>query len=285
MTIGIVVHGGAGRFLEGEFPLAQAACLTAATLARDLLRQGASALDAVEAAVRSLESDPILNAGYGSTVTSAGEVEMDALIQDGDTQRFGAVAGVQRVPHPVSLARLVMQETKHHFLIGKAAEDFGAANGVSLVEPSAMLTERQRRNLTGDTADTVGAVALDAAGRVAVAVSTGGVRGKMPGRVGDTPIAGAGGYAESGVGGASATGLGEGIMRSLLTFRAVEMMRSHAAQAAATEAIRLFTDRFDGLGGIILLDQQGRVGIAHNTDHMPCAWLDGDEVRAQITQR
>lgn len=288
--IGIIVHGGAGRFLEKEFALAQAACATAASLARGALQQGASALDAVEAAVRSLESDPILNAGRGSTVNSDGQIEMDALIQDGDTQRFGAVAGLQRVEHPVTLARWIMERTPHHFLIGQHAERFAQGQGMPLVDPQSLLTERQRQNDTGDTQDTqdtqdtVGAVALDVAGRIAVAVSTGGVRGKMPGRVGDTPIAGAGGYAESAMGGASATGLGEGIMRSLLTFRAVDLMRAMEAQPAADQALALFTERFAGLGGIIALDSQGRVGVAHNTPHMPCAWLAGSEIRVQIQQ-
>ncbi|MBX3065357.1 MAG: isoaspartyl peptidase/L-asparaginase [Anaerolineae bacterium] len=282
MPIGIIVHGGAGRFLDNEYPQALAACRRAVETARALLQQGASALDAVEAATRVLEADPILNAGYGATINRDGEIELDALIQDGATQRFGAVAGVRRIEHPVTLSRWIMERTPHHFLIAAGAEQFAAEQGMPLIDPKSLLTDRQIR---GKHADTVGAVALDLQGNIAVAVSTGGVRGKLPGRVGDSPIPGAGGYAENGTGGASATGMGEGIMRALLCFRAVELIHDHQVQSAANAAIDLFTRRFDGDGGIIMLDSNGQVGIAHNTDHMPVAWLDGDKIKSQHTQK
>jgi L-asparaginase / beta-aspartyl-peptidase len=179
------------------------------------------------------------------------------------------------------LARWVMEKTKHHFIVGTGAERLAEAHGMTLVDPKSLLTERQLR---GEHADTVGAVALDQQGGMAVAVSTGGVRDKLPGRVGDSPIVGAGGYADSRIGGASATGLGEGIMRSLLTFRAVDLMSAFAAQSAAEVAIRLFAERFEGDGGVILLDRHGRVGIAHNTEHMPVGWWTGGDVQTQITQ-
>jgi beta-aspartyl-peptidase (threonine type) len=175
-----------------------------------------------------------------------------------------------------------MERTPHHFLIAAGAEQFAAEQGMELIDPKSLLTDRQIR---GKHADTVGAVALDLRGNIAAAVSTGGVRGKLPGRVGDSPIPGAGGYAENGIGGASATGMGEGIMRALLCFRAVELLHERDVQAAAVAAIDLFTRRFDGDGGMIMLDTQGRVGIAHNTDHMPVAWLEGSEVRSQHTQK
>ncbi|MBX3082897.1 MAG: isoaspartyl peptidase/L-asparaginase [Anaerolineae bacterium] len=281
MPIGIIVHGGAGRFLDWEYPLAETACRDAVTRAQAVLTAGGSALDAVEAAVLVLEAAPILNAGHGATINADGEIELDALIQDGDTQAFGAVAGVRRIEHPVTLARWIMERTPHHFIAGVGAERFAQAQGMPLIDPASLLTERQIR---GKHADTVGAVAVDAQGRMACAVSTGGVRGKMPGRVGDSPIAGAGGYADSRIGGASATGLGEGIMRALLCFRAVDLMTTFNVQSAADVAIRLFSERFQGDGGIIMLDKLGNIGISHNTEHMPVAWLAGEEIKSQVTQ-
>jgi L-asparaginase / beta-aspartyl-peptidase len=281
VPIGIIVHGGAGHFLDSEYPLAEAACREAVESARAILVAGGSALDAVEAATRVLESAPVLNAGYGATINSDGEIELDALIQDGDTQAFGAVTGIRRIEHPVTLARWIMERTKHHFIAGDGAERFAEAQGMELVDPASLLTERQ---IKGEHADTVGAVAVDAQGRMAVAVSTGGVRGKMPGRVGDSPVVGSGTYADSQIGGACATGTGEGIMRSILSFRAVEFMTEFNVQSAADVAIRLFTERYQGDGGIIMLDKSGKVGISHNTEHMPVAWLAGDEIKSQVTQ-
>lgn len=305
MAIGLIVHGGAGRFLDDEYPLALEAVKQAVAAGHDVLRKGGSALDGVEAATRALEAAPILNAGRGATINTKGEVELDAMIQDGDTQKFGAVAGVKRIEHPVSLARLVMEHTRHHFLITDGAEEFALEQGMTLIPNRLLLTERQIKGRhaemedayhqeLGDTIkpsarseqnDTVGAVALDAQGRIAASVSTGGIRNKLPGRVGDSPIAGAGGYADSALGGASSTGVGEGIMRSLLTFRAVNLLAGLAVQDAATAAIKQFAERWEGDGGIIMLDRHGHVGLAHNTDHMPAAWLVGDEIHAGITHR
>lgn len=278
MPIGIIVHGGAGRFWEDEYTDAEAACAQAAREAHVALAQGGSALDAVEIAVRAMEAAPVLNAGHGATINEQGEVELDALIQDGATQTFGAVAGVQRIKHPVTLARLIMERTPHHFLIGRGAEKFAEAQGMPLIDPASLLTERRLKG-EPSTQDTVGAVALDRHGQMAAAVSTGGVRGKMAGRVGDSPIAGAGAYADNNLGAACATGLGEGIMRSLLTFRAVQSLQSLDAQTAADEAVRVFTERWQGLGGIIVLDPTGRIGFAFNTHDMPVAFLQDDKIQ------
>lgn len=282
MAIGIIVHGGAGRFLEHEYDEALTAVRAAVAAGRDVLVNGGSALDAAEAATRVMEDAPILNAGTGATINQDGEIELDAMIQGGETQKFGAVAGVKRIKNPVSVARLIMERTIHHFLITDGAEAFAESQGISLIDNKSLLTERQ---LLGqhDAEDTVGVVTLDAQGRMACAVSTGGIRNKLPGRVGDSPIAGAGGYVDSRLGGASATGVGEGIMRSLLTFRAVELLATRDIQRAADESIRLFGERFDGLGGIIMLDRNGKPAYSHNTEHMPCAWLDDDDIRARIT--
>ncbi len=284
MPVGLVVHGGAGDVPEHEYDERLAACRAAVEAGLAPLRQGGTALDAVELAVRAMEDHPLLNAGYGAALNRDGIVELDALIMDGQTHQIGAVAGVQRVRNPVSLARLIMERTSHHLLITEGAERFAAEQGFPLVDPESLITAQRRQQQKSEIGgDTVGAVALDSQGNVAVAVSTGGIDGKMPGRVGDSPIAGAGGYAEDGLGAACATGVGEGMMRSLLTFRAVQLIGSGlSAQAAAEQALDIFTKRFAGSGGLIMIDQQGRIGVAHNTRQMPVAYTMGDQILAQI---
>ncbi len=283
MPVGLVVHGGAGTFDEDKRPKAVAACRTAVEAAWPRLQQGGSALDAVEDAVRSMESDPALNAGYGAVLNRDGFVELDAMIVEGRTLKFGAVAAVRRIEHPVSLARYVLERTPHHLLAGPGAEQFAQEQGVPLIDPERLIADYRRKARQKDK-DTVGAVALDQNGNIAVAVSTGGISGKLPGRVGDSPVAGAGGYADNAVGAACATGLGEGIMRSLLTFRAVDLL-DHGLniQAAADEAMRIFAEKFDGDGGIIIIDKTGQVAIAHNTPTMPVAYMTGDGIFSQLT--
>jgi beta-aspartyl-peptidase (threonine type) len=286
MPIGLVIHGGAGDVKADERAARLEAVRAAAQAAWTPLQQGRSALDAVELAVRSMESNPLLNAGYGGALNRDGVVELDAMIMDGRTAHIGAVAAVHRIEHPVALARHIMEHTPHHLLVGDGAERFAAEQGFALVDPVDLIAPRRRQlpTVAQDTSgDTVGAVALDSQGNVAVAVSTGGIDGKLPGRVGDSPIAGAGGYAENDLGAASATGVGEGIMRSLLTFRAVQALQdSGSAQAAAQQALDIFVRRFDGVGGLILIDRQGGIGIVHNTPFMPVAYVVGEQIVAQI---
>ncbi len=278
MPIGLIVHGGAGDIEEHEHEQRLEAVRAAVEAAWGPLQQGATALDVVELAVREMEAHPLLNAGYGGSLNRDGVVELDALIMDGQ-HRIGAVAAVRRVKYPVSLARYVMERTQHHLLAGAGADQFAAEQNFPMVDPASLITERQlKKNKAGrKDKDTVGAVALDSAGHVAVAVSTGGIDGKLPGRVGDSPIPGAGGYADNELGAACATGVGEGIIRSLLTFRAVEALRNDQnPQAAANQALAIFTDRFGGNGGFIMIDLRGGIGIAHNTRYMPIAYIDGD---------
>ena len=283
MPIAIVVHGGAGDIEPHEHAARLQALRMAINAALPALKQGSSALDAVETAVRSMESHPLLNAGYGSVTNRDGEIELDALVMEGGSAQIGAVGAVKGIEHPVSLARLVMERTKHHLLVGAGAEKFAAEQGVPLIDPTSLIVGKDEKLKAAQGGDTVGAVALDHSGNMAVAVSTGGIRGKLPGRVGDSPIAGAGGYADNSLGAACATGTGEGIIRALLTFRAVEAMAIHDAQAAALHALEIFTVRFKGDGGLIAIDRAGRVGIAHNTAFMPTAYSIGDAVFAQVT--
>jgi beta-aspartyl-peptidase (threonine type) len=283
----LIVHGGAGFGDWHDHTAIVEGCREAVRVGRVVLSNNPhSALDAVETAVRALEDNPIFNAGYGSVLNRNGEVEMDALIMNGAGHRIGAVAGISRVRNPISLARLVMERTRHHLLIGAGAEAFAAEHEMNLVTSETMIAPHRRNEAREGGHDTVGAVALDQMGNLAVAVSTGGLRGKIPGRVGDSPIPGAGGYAENGLGAACATGVGEGIIRSLLSFRAVEMLRAVSTpQAAAEQAIALFGERYEGDGGLIMLDAQGRIGIAHNSPFMPVAWMgEGDLIHAQMSQ-
>ncbi|MFN7209713.1 MAG: isoaspartyl peptidase/L-asparaginase family protein [Aggregatilineales bacterium] len=282
MTIQVLVHGGAGSLASGRQEAVLAACRAAVEAGVARLRAGGSALDAVESAVQSLEDDPLFNAGYGSALNRDGQVQMDALIMDGRTFNIGAVAAISRVKNPIRLARRVMEATPHHLLVAEGAERFAAEQGIALVPPESLIAPRPPDSESGG--DTVGAVALDGEGNLAVAVSTGGVRSKLAGRVGDSPIAGAGGWAENGLGAACATGVGEGIMRALLTFRAVNLLAEHSPQAAAEAALALFGQKFKGEGGLIVLDGAGRVGIAHNTPFMPAAWLQDGVIVAQARQ-
>lgn len=192
MPIAIVVHGGAGVWASRPSRLAAAiaACHEAAAVGHALLRDGGSALDAVELAVRVLEDCPVLNAGRGSHPRSDGSIEMDAIVMDGRTLTFGSVACVRRVLHPVSLARLVLLHSPHTMLVAHGAERFADEMGFPRCDDA----DLRVADVAEPAADTVGAVARDAEGNLAVAASTGGVLRQVPGRVGDTPLVGAGAY-------------------------------------------------------------------------------------------
>jgi beta-aspartyl-peptidase (threonine type) len=273
----LIVHGGAGADpAEGRDELR--AGVRAAVLAgwRVLAEEG-RALDAVEAAVRVLEDHPRFNAGHGSVLTAAGTVEMDASIMEGDRLNCGAVAGVSRVAHPITLARRVLDDGQHVLLIGEGAHAFAQSVGVPACDPAALVTDRQRRRLAAHVADsrgTVGAVALDRHGTVAAATSTGGMVGKRPGRVGDSALIGCGTYADSTLGGASCTGSGEAIIRVVLAHRALYYLReADDPDYAAKVAVDLLVEEGRGEGGLILVDWRGRVGYAHSTPLMPVAWM------------
>ena len=278
----IIVHGGAGNVSPHYHTAALQGCEAAATVGWHVLQDGGSALAAVEAAVRVLEDDPTFNAGTGSVLNADGEVEMDAGIMDGATLQIGAVAAIQHYAHPISLARRVMEASGHHILAAAGAERFAQSQGFAPVPNQQMIVPRRReqyeKRLAAGTADTVGALALDAAGNVAAANSTGGVNFKLPGRVGDSPLAGAGFYADNHFGAVATTGQGEQIMRVGLAWRAMQALEQGAtAQQAAQQAIVLLQERVpDGRAGLIVVDMVGRVGIAHCTRDLPTAyWRQG----------
>lgn len=263
------------------------------------LKQGMSALDAVEKAVKILEADPTFDAGKGAFLNAIGEIELDAIIADGATLNFGAVAAVQNILHPVSLARLVMELTEHCLLIGKGAQRFAQENHVPELKPEELLTSRELefyekiRNDPGfythkpfepKPNGTVGAVALDVHGNLAAATSTGGTPRKLPGRVGDSPLIGAGAYADNQSGAASATGWGESIMKVLMSKTACDLLNFYSAKIAAEMAVDLLRERVNGWGGIILIDRNGNFGFAHNTTKMAFAYADPfGQVIAKIT--
>jgi beta-aspartyl-peptidase (threonine type) len=268
--IAIIVHGGAGKWPAEKHVEAKAGCEAARDAAYHMLAEGGSALDAVEHAVCLLEDHPLFNSGTGSHPNMAGEVEMDALIVDGATRDFGAVAGIQNVRHPISVARKVMDSTPHRFLVADGATQFAQANGFAFYPTERLIVPGG----ANPGQDTVGAVALDSQGRIAAATSTGGTRNKMPGRVGDSPLIGCGGYADS-VCGVSATGVGEALMRVMMARSVADaLVRLGDTQSAAEAGIALL-DVIHGQGGLVCLDAQGRLGYAHNAPHMAGAAIDG----------
>lgn len=282
----LAVHGGAGVVDRGSLtPQMDAAYRASLNRALEagaaVLRRGGASLDAVEAAVRVLEDDPLFNAGKGAVFTAEGRNELDASIMDGSNRKAGAVAGVTRTRNPVSLARAVMEKSAHVMLAGPGADAFSLQQGLEQVEPEYFRTEErwqqflQWRDKRGALPDrthaygTVGAVALDQSGHLAAATSTGGTTGKRWGRVGDSPIIGAGTYAEDGMCAVSATGTGEFFIRALAARQVRDRMAWHreGVRAAANNTIKDIAS-LGGDGGLIALDARGRAAFAMNSPGM-----------------
>jgi beta-aspartyl-peptidase (threonine type) len=291
----LIVHGGAGNWVNFDEEAVLDGLRDAAEVGWRILRGGGMALEAVEAAARVLEDDPLFDAGYGSFLNEHGEVEMDALIADGSSIRFGAVAGVRRVRHAITLARLVMERTENCFFVGEGADQLAAQLGMPLIPNVELITEKELKTFrshsgahtprAGLGTGTIGAVAQDAAGNLASATSTGGTPDKKKGRVGDSPIFGAGGYAHNGLGAASATGRGENIMRFFLCKIAVDNMNGVPAQEAVRRAVEYLVQYIpDPEAGIIALGADGSLATLHTTPAMPIAWID-EQGRAQAAMR
>ena len=276
MTIAIIVHGGAGAWsgAKGRLEEARRACADAAAAGRDILLRGGSALDAAEAAVMLLEDCPVLDAGRGSYPNAEGFVEMDALIMNGRDLTMGAIAAIQRVRHPVALARRVMEDSGHNFLVSSGAEAFANSIDFPRCDVSELLVAAEPTgDHSGPLGDTVGAVAFDRDGNVAAATSTGGTANKRPGRVGDSPLVGCGAYADNWTAGVSATGYGEALMRVVISKRVCDLVATGlSAESACAAAIRLLEERTGGDGGLIAIDARGQVGLAYNTEAMPHAY-------------
>lgn len=291
MTPKLIVHGGAWN-IPDEYDAAHLNGVSnAVKVVYPKMSEGLSALDAVEAAVNILEEDPTFDSGRGAFLNERGEVELDAMVMDGRNLDFGAVAALQNILHPVSVSRKVMEETEHCMLVGDGALIFAKKMGFEELPAEALLTERElvffekiKKEGSFKThhpfefqdapMDTVGAVALDINGNIAAATSTGGTARKLVGRVGDSPICGAGAYADNELGGASATGWGESIMKILLSKTAVDLLGSREAMAAAQESIHILQKKVNGLGGIIGINKSGEYAFAHNTPKMAYAYWD-----------
>lgn len=257
-----------------------------------VLARGGEALDAVEEAVAVMEEDDTFDAGHGSFLNADGKVQLDALMMCGATLRAGGVGCVERIRNPIRAARRVLEDSQHVYFVGEGAERFAAQMGIPLIENSELVIPREIERLRQAKAspssdpqklfahshDTVGAVALDSQGRLAAATSTGGTVNKTPGRVGDSSLIGCGCYANE-VAGTSTTGWGEPMMKLVLGKWAVDRVGAgHAPEGVAAEAIRYLERKLNGHGGLILLDKQGRIGMAHNTPRMAVGWKnDGRE--------
>jgi isoaspartyl peptidase/L-asparaginase-like protein (Ntn-hydrolase superfamily) len=249
-----------------------------------VLASGGAALDAVEAAVVVLEDDPEFNAGRGAALTEYGRVELDASMMDGTTRAAGAVAAVRGVRNPIRAARAVLEDGRHVLLVGPPAVEFAATAGLAFESETWFVTERERLALAalreGDATGargTVGAVARDAEGRLAAATSTGGVSGQRLGRVGDSPLIGAGTWADDATVAVSCTGHGESIIRSALAHEVDALLRHRGCglQEACAQAIEGL-GRWGGDGGLIAVSAHGEVAATFNSRAMTRAWRVGD---------
>jgi beta-aspartyl-peptidase (threonine type) len=300
----IAVHGGAGT-LASDDPATSGGgpgaprlegVRRAAEAAWAVLRRGGTALDAVVAAVVLLEDDPTFNAGLGATLTAAGDVELDASVMDGATLAAGAVAVVKDVRNPVILARAVMDRSGHVLLVGAGASAFAREVGMAQVPNESLVVASQRARFQAARAagaavprppaggGTVGAVARDVRGHLAAATSTGGTFLKRPGRVGDTPVIGAGTYADDALAAVSATGQGEAIVRVTLARATADLVgRGLSPMEAARSAVRILSGRVRGEGGVIVVGPRGEPGLAHSAPVMSRAWSDAaGEIRAAL---
>ena len=267
-TPAIIVHGGAGPIKDDSLPERLQGCKDAALAGWKILDQGGSSLDAVEAAVMALEDNSLFNAGTGSTLNSLGQIEMDAAIMEGESLRAGAVAAVSGIKNPIKLARQIMEDGRHVMLAGNGALMFARQIGFAEISSESLISERER-NRWQNAHGTVGCVAFDREGKLAVATSTGGIFNKLPGRVGDSPLLGCGTYANK-HGAVSCTGHGEAIMRILMARAALEYLQNGIEPfEAARRAVDDLEQLTGSSGGLILIDPCGRLAYARNTTHMP----------------
>lgn len=287
----LAIHGGAGPLPKAQMTpdkrkLYEADLTKALNAGYAVLKSGGKSLDAVEASVKVLEDSPLFNAGRGSVFTYEGAHELDASIMDGKNLAAGAVAGVRHIKNPVSLARAVMEKSPHVMLTGAGAEEFALQQGFSLVsqdyfftqEKLDLLQEVKAEALKASPKGTVGAVALDKAGNLAAATSTGGMTNKRWNRVGDSPIIGAGTYANNQAVAVSATGHGEFFIRSVVGHDIFALMAygKMNLKQATDEVVMNKLVKIGGEGGIVSVDKLGNVATPFNSEGMYHGWVDRD---------
>ena len=287
----LLVHGGAWAIPDDAVEAHQRGVRNAVEAGWRVLEKGGTALDAVEEAIVAMEDDETFDAGRGSFLNEDGKVQLDALIMEGSTLQAGGVGCVERLRNPIRAARKVLSDSPHIYFVGEGAERFAEEHGMTLCSNDELILERElarwkdakkQKFLTVppefagppmNSHDTVGAVALDTHGNIAAGTSTGGTLNKAAGRVGDSSLIGCGCYADNLSAAVSTTGWGEPMMKLVLSKWAADRVEmGDAPQQVAQAAIDRLRDRLNGHGGIILLDSQGRIGLAHNTPRMAWAW-------------
>ncbi|MBW4424928.1 MAG: isoaspartyl peptidase/L-asparaginase [Nostoc desertorum CM1-VF14] len=290
MTPTIIVHGGAKTITDDKVAANNAGCTAAAEAGWAVLISGGTAAEAVEAAIRVLEADQTFNASLGATLNSDGEVELDAAIMEGSLS-WGAVAAVQGIRHPISVARKIMDD-KPRLLVAQGAERFAVDCGAEMCKKDDLIADEQWQEWKEDQKvvdrpNTVGCVALDASGILAAGTSTGGTTKQQQGRVGDTALVGSGLYADNKIGGCSTTGDGESIIPVVLAKTAIDFLSGDRhPEEAAQMAIDTLISKVEGEAGCILIDRQGRVGWAYNSSHMACAYMtEGQDKVAAFTEK
>jgi len=297
----LVIHGGAGIILRENMSAEREAAYTAALetsleAGAEVLRNGGSAVDAVQAAVIPMENDPLFNSGKGAVFTAAAEHELDASIMSGDQRDAGAVAGVKRVKNPILAARAVMDQSEHVMFAGEGADAFAESVGLEMVDNSYFDTDRRRQSLErvlrertrtdADRHGTVGAVAIDVNGNLAAATTTGGMTAKTAGRIGDSPLIGAATYAQNGVCAVSATGHGEYFIRVAVakTICARVDLAGESVGAAAENALAQVA-KLGGDGGVVVIDGNGQYEYVFNSKGMYRGMIDPDGMETAIFEQ
>ena len=292
--VSLVVHGGAWNIPDDQVDAHRAGVLGALKAGWEVLNDGGTAVEAVERSIIVMENDDTFNAGRGSALDAAGEIALDASIMEGAKLRAGAVAAVQNVANPISVARAIMEKSDTVLLVGLGATRFAKEHGIATCGQDALITGRaialwreaqasgagapaRRKGVPARSSpgDTVGAVALDSKGTIASGTSTGGTPNKHQGRVGDSALIGCGTYADNAVGGVSSTGWGEALIRVVMAKSVIDMMQSNGndPERAAKDAIAALKKRTGGQGGVIVLGASGGVGIAFNEPRMARAYI------------
>jgi L-asparaginase / beta-aspartyl-peptidase len=297
----LVVHGGAWAMPDDVIDSHLKGVQRALSEGWRVLERGGRALDAVQEAIVSMEEDDTFDAGRGSFLTRDGKVQLDALMMDGSSLRAGGVGCVERIRNPIKAARLVLDDSPHVYMVSEGAERFAQEHGMALCRNEELVIAREVLRLKDAQAkaaagqpdttfaghefghDTVGAVALDVDGNIAAGTSTGGTLNKAPGRVGDSSLIGCGCYADNLSAAVSCTGWGEPIMKLVLAKWAADRVQAKGSpDTVAQDAISHLERRLKGHGGMILLDQRGRFGIAHNTPRMAWAYKSTEGERSGV---